>query len=106
VPTYEYFCKDCESDFEKTQGFSDPPVSTCPICQSNNIKKVFGSVGIVLKGSGFYRTDSRASNGKKHKDTAEVTKNADKSEAVSKTVESKESSDKTKATSFASAANT
>ena len=64
MPTYEYACKSCGEHLEVSQSFSDPPLTECPICGAP-LRKVFGSVGIVLKGSGFYRTDSRAaSNGK------------------------------------------
>ena len=60
VPTYEYRCTACELRFERVQKFADEPVSICPEC-GGEVKKVFGSVGIVLKGSGFYKTDSRSS---------------------------------------------
>jgi putative FmdB family regulatory protein len=61
VPTYEYACTNPEGkhEFEVVQSFSDAPVSECPVCGSP-VRKVYGSVGVVFKGSGFYRTDSRA----------------------------------------------
>ncbi len=63
MPTYEYACKACGEHVEVVQSFSDEPLATCPSC-GGDLKKVFGSIGIVLKGSGFYRTDSRtAANG-------------------------------------------
>ena len=66
MPTYEYRCKDCGEHLEVVQKFTDDPLTECPSCQGP-LRKVFGSIGIVLKGSGFYKTDSRAgaSSGKK-----------------------------------------
>jgi putative FmdB family regulatory protein len=58
VPTYAYACKDCSHAFEIQQSFSDNSLSVCPEC-SGNLRKKFNSVGVVFKGSGFYRTDSR-----------------------------------------------
>ena len=60
MPTYQYACTNPEDrhDFEIVQSFTDAPVSACPQC-SAPVRKVYGSVGVVFKGSGFYRTDSR-----------------------------------------------
>ncbi len=62
MPTYQYVCSNPEGkhEFEVVQSFTDPAVSTCPECGSP-VRKVYGSVGVVFKGSGFYRTDSRKS---------------------------------------------
>jgi putative FmdB family regulatory protein len=62
VPTYQYACTNPEGkhEFEVVQSFSDPSVSTCPECGAP-VRKVYGSVGVVFKGSGFYRNDSRKS---------------------------------------------
>jgi len=62
VPTYQYVCTNPEGkhEFEVVQSFSDAPVSECLEC-SSPVRKVYGSVGVVFKGSGFYRTDSRKS---------------------------------------------
>ena len=62
MPTYQYVCTNPEGkhEFEVVQSFSDAPVSECPEC-SSPVRKVYGSVGVVFKGSGFYRTDSRKS---------------------------------------------
>ncbi len=59
MPTYEYACTECGHRFEEVQSFTDEPITTCPECGSP-LRKVFGAVGIVLKGSGFYKNDSRA----------------------------------------------
>lgn len=58
MPTYEYRCKDCTHEFDAVQSFTDDALTTCPEC-GGSLKKVFGSVGITFKGSGFYKTDSR-----------------------------------------------
>jgi putative FmdB family regulatory protein len=60
VPTYQYACTNPEGkhEFEVVQSFTDAPVSECPECGAP-VRKVYGSVGVVFKGSGFYRTDSR-----------------------------------------------
>lgn len=61
MPTYQYACTDpqCGNRFELVQSFTDPAASECPVCDGP-VRKVYGSVGVVFKGSGFYRTDSRA----------------------------------------------
>ena len=58
MPTYQYRCTECGEDLEAVQKFSDPTLTTCPTC-SGQLRKVFNAVGVVFKGSGFYRTDSR-----------------------------------------------
>jgi putative FmdB family regulatory protein len=58
VPTYQYACKDCGHAFEQFQSFSDDALTVCPEC-SGKLRKLFNAVGVVFKGSGFYRTDSR-----------------------------------------------
>jgi putative FmdB family regulatory protein len=60
VPTYQYACTECGEQLEKVQKFSDDPLTDCPVCHGR-LRKVFSPVGIVFKGSGFYRTDSRSS---------------------------------------------
>jgi len=60
VPTYEYACAECEERLEAVQKFSDDPLTVCPAC-GGRLRKLFSPVGIVFKGSGFYRTDSRSS---------------------------------------------
>ena len=58
MPTYEYACKDCGEHLEVVQSFRDDPLTECPNC-GGPLRKVFGNIGVVLKGSGFYRNDSR-----------------------------------------------
>lgn len=59
MPTYAYACKDCGHRFDAVQSFSDASLTECPECQGS-LRKLFNSVGVVFKGSGFYRTDSRS----------------------------------------------
>lgn len=60
MPTYQYACNDCGEQLEVVQKFTDDALTVCPSCQGN-LRKVFSAVGIVFKGSGFYRTDNRSS---------------------------------------------
>lgn len=63
MPTYSYACTECDNRFDAVQAFTDDALTTCPQC-SGRLRKLFNSVGVVFKGSGFYRTDNRES-GKK-----------------------------------------
>ena len=60
MPTYSYACTECENRFDVVQAFTDDTLTTCDQC-SGRLRKLFNSVGVVFKGSGFYRTDSRES---------------------------------------------
>jgi putative FmdB family regulatory protein len=60
VPTYQYACTACGHELEAVQSFSDDALTTCPDC-GGNLRKLFGNVGVVFKGSGFYRNDARTS---------------------------------------------
>ena len=60
MPTYAYACKDCGHAFDIVQSFSDDALTVCPEC-GGTLRKQFNAVGVVFKGSGFYRTDSRDS---------------------------------------------
>ena len=62
MPTYQYTCTDCGEPVEVVQKFTDDPLSVCAAC-GGRLRKVFSPVGIVFKGSGFYRTDSRNGSG-------------------------------------------
>ena len=75
MPTYEYACTECGDRTEVVQSISDPPLTTCTVC-GGQLRKVFSPVGIVFKGSGFYRTDSRGkpkTDGDKAKKPADTT---------------------------------
>ena len=78
MPTYQYTCTECGEPLEAVQKFSDEPLTVCPAC-GGRLRKVFSPVGIVFKGSGFYRTDSR----KSATAAAPATKDKDKSPAES-----------------------
>ncbi|HMI35032.1 MAG TPA: FmdB family zinc ribbon protein [Propionibacteriaceae bacterium] len=78
MPTYQYRCTECGEDLEAVQKFSDPALTNCPTC-GGPLRKVFNAVGLVFKGSGFYRTDSR--NGSKS--GADGDSGSDKSETKS-----------------------
>ena len=90
MPTYEYACKQCGEHVEVVQSFKDEPLTECPAC-GGPLRKVFAPVGIVLKGSGFYKTDSRSaaggSKGPKKKEQA-----SESSSSSSETSSSSESS--------------
>ncbi len=58
MPTYQYACTACDERLEIVQSFTDAPLTQCPAC-SGTLRKVFSAVGVVFKGSGFYKTDSR-----------------------------------------------
>lgn len=60
MPTYSYACTECDNRFDAVQAFTDDALTSCPQC-SGRLRKLFNSVGVVFKGSGFYRTDSRES---------------------------------------------
>lgn len=60
MPTYQYACTECSAQMEVVQSFSEDSLTVCPECQGR-LRKVYSAVGIVFKGSGFYRTDSNAS---------------------------------------------
>ena len=59
MPTYQYACTECGHAFEQFQSFSDDALTVCPECEGK-LRKVFNAVGVVFKGSGFYRTDNRS----------------------------------------------
>ena len=65
MPTYQYTCSSCGHRFEAVQSFSDDALKTCPECGQDSLRKLFGNVGVVFKGSGFYRNDARAEEKKK-----------------------------------------
>jgi len=91
VPTYAYACTTCGHRFEVQQSFSDAALTDCPEC-AGRLRKLFNSVGIVFKGSGFYRTDSRpgsSSNGAK--DGAAAGSSAEKATPAEKPAASEKS---------------
>ena len=85
MPTYQYACTQCNERLEVVQSFSDEALTTCPAC-SGRLRKVFSAVGVVFKGSGFYKTDSRSSTAAKSdaKSDGAKTDSAPKTESSSK----------------------
>jgi putative FmdB family regulatory protein len=103
VPTYQYACTACDHRFEQVQSFSDPSLTECPEC-SGRLRKLYGSVGVVFKGSGFYRTDSRAKSSTSASSDTSSDSSTGKSEkkessGPKESKESKASSDKPSASS-------
>ena len=89
MPTYSYACTECGNRFDAVQAFSDDSLTSCPKC-SGRLRKLFGSVGVVFKGSGFYRTDSREA----AKSTINGSSSSSESAASSSSSSDKSSSDK------------
>lgn len=93
MPTYQYTCTECSHDLEARQSFTDPALTLCPACGVEALRKQYGSVGVVFKGSGFYRNDSRSSNStelskndsSESKDKSDSAKSESKSETKSET---------------------
>ena len=83
MPTYQYACTECGHAFEQFQSFSEDSLTECPEC-SGRLRKLFNAVGVVFKGSGFYRTDSRSADTSESKsETKTESKPAAKSESKS-----------------------
>ena len=82
MPTYSYACTECDNRFDAVQAFTDDALTTCPQC-SGRLRKLFNSVGVVFKGSGFYRTDSRESGKGSASVSAEKSSSSDSSSTSS-----------------------
>ncbi|HEY5853129.1 MAG TPA: FmdB family zinc ribbon protein [Aldersonia sp.] len=99
MPTYSYACTQCDNRFDIVQSFSDDTLTECPEC-TGKLRKLFNSVGIVFKGSGFYRTDSRSGAGTVNAQSSESKSDASQSKSDSKSSDSKPStSEKSKSES-------
>jgi putative FmdB family regulatory protein len=113
VPTYSYTCTECDNKFDAVQAFSDDALTECPSCDGR-LRKLFGKVGVVFKGSGFYRTDSReaakaSSNGSSTSADSSSTsssseKKSDSGKSESSSSSSSSSSSDSKSSSTAAAA--
>ncbi|MBO0842046.1 MAG: FmdB family transcriptional regulator [Nocardioides sp.] len=90
MPTYQYACTECGHAFDQFQSFSDAALTDCPEC-GGRLRKVFSAAGVVFKGSGFYRNDSRASSSSASSTTS--TTSEKKSETKSTSTTSTASSD-------------
>ena len=91
MPTYQYACTECGHAFEQVQSFSDDALTVCPVC-SGRLRKVFNAVGVVFKGSGFYRTDSRAGSSSTLAPSTSEKSSGDSSSASTTPAPSKDSS--------------
>jgi putative FmdB family regulatory protein len=105
VPTYQYACTECGHQLEAVQSFSDPALTECPNCHGK-LRKVFNSVGIVFKGSGFYRNDSRSGNVSAEKSSGAESTPAKKSESTSSSTSSDSSSSSSTSSSSSSTTTT
>ncbi len=108
MPTYSYACTECDNKFDVVQAFSDDALTQCPQCEGR-LRKLFGKVGVVFKGSGFYRTDSRetakaSSNGssKSAESTGSSSEKSEKSEKKSDSAKSDSSGSSSSAASSSS----
>ena len=97
MPTYSYACTVCDNRFDAVQAFTDDALTTCPKC-SGRLRKLFNSVGVVFKGSGFYRTDSRESS----KSSVKVDKSDSSSSSSSEKTSSSSDSSSSSSTSSTS----
>ncbi len=104
MPTYSYACTECGNKFDAVQAFSDDALTECPKCEGR-LRKLFGKVGVVFKGSGFYRTDSRES-GKKSTSSTNGSSSTSESGASSSSSESTPSSSSEKSDKSASSSST
>lgn len=103
MPTYSYVCTECGDRFDKVQAFTDDALTSCEKC-SGRLRKLFNSVGVVFKGSGFYRTDSREAGKKSNGSSTESSESKSSSSSTeSKTTSGSEKSSSTSAAATATA---
>jgi putative FmdB family regulatory protein len=103
VPTYQYACTACEHRFDAVQSFTDAALTECPEC-SGRLRKLYGSVGVVFKGSGFYRTDSRSGAKASSSDAPKETSGSSTDTSTATSGESKSTSSTTNTTTPAAKA--
>lgn len=90
VPTYSYACTECDDRFDAVQAFTDDALTTCDKCEGR-LRKLFGSVGVVFKGSGFYRTDNRDSSKSSGANSSSTSDNSSSSASSEKSSSSEKS---------------
>ncbi len=93
MPTYQYACTECGHAFEQFQSFTDDALTVCPECEGR-LRKVFNAVGVVFKGSGFYRNDSRTGADKVGSSSSNGSSNGSSEKSSSETSSDKGSGDK------------
>ncbi|GAB3622946.1 hypothetical protein GCM10027418_10280 [Mariniluteicoccus endophyticus] len=105
MPTYQYRCKECQTDLEVVQKFTDDALTRCPECGRESLRKVYNAVGVHFKGSGFYRTDSREAktSSSKPSEKKSETKSSDSSSSSSSSTSSTSSSSSSTGTSGSAA---
>ncbi|MCK0172825.1 MULTISPECIES: FmdB family zinc ribbon protein [Mycobacteriaceae] len=91
MPTYSYACTECDNRFDAQQAFSDDALTECPQC-NGRLRKLFGKVGVVFKGSGFYRTDSRESGKSSNNGTSKSSESSGGSDSSSSSEKSSSAS--------------
>jgi putative FmdB family regulatory protein len=101
VPTYQYACTACGHELEAVQSFTDDALTQCPACSGESLRKRFSAVGIVFKGSGFYRTDSRSG-----ASSATVSSTSDSSSSSTSSSSTSSSTPATSSTSTSSSSST
>ena len=105
MPTYSYACTECDNRFDIVQSFTDDTLTVCPAC-SGKLRKLFNSVGIVFKGSGFYRTDSRGGSGTASEGASEKKSDAKSDSKTDSKPAEKKSSDSSSSSSTSSSSTT
>ncbi|HQV21434.1 FmdB family zinc ribbon protein [Gordonia sp. (in: high G+C Gram-positive bacteria)] len=98
MPTYSYACTECDNKFDVVQSFSDDSLTECPEC-AGRLRKLFNSVGIVFKGSGFYRTDSRSGSSASEKASSSESSSSGSSDSSSSKSSDSSKSDSTSSSS-------
>lgn len=97
MPTYQYACTACDHRFDAVQSFSDASLTECPEC-SGRLRKLYGSVGVVFKGSGFYRTDSRSESKSSSSTSSSSSEKSSSEKSTSSSSEKKSSTSTSSAT--------
>ena len=105
MPTYEYACRDCGENLEVVQSFSDDPLTECPAC-GGNLRKVFAAPGIAFRGSGFYKTDSRGSNGSKKSSSGDTSSSSSSESSKGSSSSTKETTSPKDSSSSSSSSST
>ncbi|GAB3566112.1 hypothetical protein GCM10027445_12370 [Amycolatopsis endophytica] len=103
MPTYQYACKECGHRFEAVQSFSEASLTECPEC-TGPLRKLYGAVGVIFKGSGFYRNDSRSSSSSTSSSSSSSNSSSTSSESKSSSSDSGSSSSSGGTTTTAAAA--
>lgn len=101
MPTYSYACTECDNKFDAVQAFSDDALTECPQCDGR-LRKLFGKVGVVFKGSGFYRTDSREAAKTSSNGSAKSSESSGSSSSSDSSGSTEKKSDSTKSDSSSS----